>query len=53
MMSIVLFALIGAAIHASVSYWIIYGLYCAFAVMNFLIKLGKSYNEQQKDKEKE
>lgn len=29
-MSIVLFALIGAAIKANVAYWICFGVYCAF-----------------------
>lgn len=35
-MSIVLFALIGAAIKANTAYWICFGLYCAFRLVKVI-----------------
>ena len=35
-MDIVLFALIGAAIHAKASYWICFGIYCFVKVIKLL-----------------
>lgn len=36
-MSIVLFAMIGAAIKAGIAYWICYGVYCTIAVLKMII----------------
>jgi hypothetical protein len=41
-MSIVLFAMIGAAIHAGTAYWICFGVYCA-------LHLGKALYEASKE----
>lgn len=38
-MSIVLFAMIGAAIKAGIAYWICYGVYCTIAVLKMIINL--------------
>lgn len=40
-MGIVLLAMIGAHIHASVAYWICFGIYCAMQVVRFGIKAVK------------
>lgn len=36
MLSIVLFAIIGATINAGVAYWICFGLYCVFRVVKII-----------------
>lgn len=41
-MSIVLFAMIGAAIKAGVAYWICYGIYCTIAILKLLINLAEN-----------
>lgn len=41
-MSIVLFAIIGAAINANAAYWICYGVFCALKVTKLIIKLCKN-----------
>lgn len=41
-MSIILFAMIGAAIKAGVAYWICYGVYCTIAVLKMIIKLAEN-----------
>jgi len=40
-MSIVLFAIIGAKIHAGTAYWICYGLFCFGKVVKVSIELMK------------
>ena len=37
-MSIVMFALIGAAIHGGTAYWICFSLFCAFAVLKVIMR---------------
>ena len=38
-MSIILFALIGAAIHGGTAYWICFSFYCLFAVVKVIMKV--------------
>ena len=38
-MSIVMFALIGAAIQGGTAYWIVFSLYCLFAVVKAIMKV--------------
>jgi hypothetical protein len=45
-MSIVLFALIGAAIDASVAYWICFGVYCAFYTFRAIRATIKEMNKE-------
>lgn len=47
MMSIVLFAMIGAMLDAGVAYWIIFGCYCVGWFCKFLINLGKQMEDKQ------
>lgn len=46
-MSIVLFALIGAAIKAGLSYWICFGVYCAIKGTAFLVKFINAVKEDE------
>lgn len=41
-MSIVLFAIIGATIKVGVAYWICFGLFSAFKVIGWIVKLFNS-----------
>ncbi len=41
-MSIVLFAMIGAAIDAGVGYWICFGGYCATVLLRAIVKLTEN-----------
>ena len=36
MMSMILFAMIGAGINVGPAYWVIYGIYCAWKIIKFL-----------------
>lgn len=38
-MSIIMFALIGAAIQGGTAYWICFSLYCVFAVLKAIMKV--------------
>lgn len=38
-MSIVLFALLGAALHAPTAYWICFGLFCVAWVFNWVVTI--------------
>lgn len=40
-MSIVLFALIGAAIKAGTAYWICFGVYCLIYLIDIILKIFK------------
>ena len=44
-MSIVLFAIIGAAIKAGTAYWICFGVYCAIGLIDFICKLYDKFND--------
>jgi hypothetical protein len=44
-MSIVLFALIGAATKAGTAYWICYGVYCAIGLIDLIRKLYDEFND--------
>ena len=41
MISIILFAILGAGIDVSPFYWFCYGMYCAVKVIMFVYRLGK------------
>lgn len=45
-MSIVLFALIGAAIEAGVAYWVCFGVYCMFKATITITKFFKAVSDE-------
>ncbi len=46
-MSIALFAIIGAVIHAPVGYWIVFGFYCLYRVADAIYEVTKKAKEKQ------
>lgn len=44
-MSIALFAIIGALIGAGAGYWIVFSIFCAFKVANWIVTIAKDLNE--------
>lgn len=46
-MSIVMFALIGAAIHGGTAYWICFSLFCVFAVLRAIMKVREEAKNER------
>ena len=43
-MSIALFAIIGAVIHPPVGYWIVFGFYCLYRIVDAIYEAAKHEN---------